>query len=136
MKTYVRIAVLLGFAMLAACTSVRQRDGEPSARERYLHYAGKPVGSFSTLGRIDGWLPLGRNQLVVWTRVNDAYLLTVVPTCQELDSAIGIALDSRVEGTVRSGFDHVRVGRDRCQILEIRPVDYRLMKQEERELRK
>jgi hypothetical protein len=68
--------------------------------------------------------------------MNDAYLLTVVPTCQDLEFATTIALVSRVDGTVSSGFDHVRAGRDRCQITEIRPIDYRLMKQEERELRK
>jgi len=135
MSLFVRLVALLGLSMLAACAGVRQRDGEPTDRERYLHYAGEPISSFSTIGRIDGWRPLGRNQLVVWTRMNDAYLLTVFPTCQELEFALSIALVSRVDGTVSSGFDHVQVGRDRCRIQEIRPINYRLMKQEERELR-
>jgi len=136
MKLYARLLALFGLALLTACAGIRQRDDEPSDRERYLHYAGAPIPSFSTIGHVDGWRPLGRNQLVVWTRLNEAYLLTVAPTCLELEFAISIALESKLAGTVSSGFDHVRVGRDRCQIMEIRPIDYRLMRQEERELRK
>lgn len=119
----------------AGCASTPQREGAISDRERYWYYAKPAVPSFSTFGRISGWRPLGRNELVVWTRFDEAYILRVSPGCFGLDSAIGIRLESRVNGTVSSGFDSVRVGRDRCQILEIHPVDYKLMKQEERELR-
>jgi hypothetical protein len=136
MTPQARLLALLGLTLLAACAGISQREGEPSARERYLHYAGAPISSFSSIGGIDGWRSLSRTELVVWTGMNDAYLLTVVPTCQDLEFATTIALVSRVDGTVSSGFDHVRAGRDRCQITEIRPIDYRLMKQEERELRK
>ena len=130
MNSFLRFLVLLGLASLAACAGIRQRDGEPSALARYLEYAGEPIPSFSTLGRIDTWRPLSRTRLVVWTRLDDAYLLTVDPTCQELEFAMSIALVSRVDGTISSGFDHLRAGRDRCQIMEIRPIDYRLMKRE------
>jgi len=123
-------------AMLAAgCAGTRQREGEISDRDRYWHYAREEVPSFSTWGRLDGWRPLGRDELVVWTRFDEAYILRVDPTCFELDTAIGIRLESRVSGTISSGFDWVRVGRERCRILKIHPVDYLLMKQEERELR-
>jgi len=135
MSTFIRFLIVFGLASLAGCTGIRQRDAEPGALARYLEYAGEPIPSFSTVGRIDAWRPLSRTQLVVWTRLDNAYLLTVNPTCQELEFAMSIALVSRVDGTVSSGFDHVRAGRDRCQIMEIRPIDYRLMKQEERALR-
>lgn len=129
--------IIAGLAVMlsAGCASTRQREGEPSDRERYWHYAKDEVPSFNVWGRIDGWRPLGRNELVVWTRFDEAYLLRVDPTCLELDTAIGIRLESRVTGTISSGFDWVRVGRNRCRILKIHPIDYRLMKQEERELR-
>jgi hypothetical protein len=129
------ISAALAAMLIAGCAGTRQRPGEPSDRERYWHYAKDETPSFSTHGRIDGWRPLGRNELVVWTRFDEAYLLRVDPTCLELDTALGIRLESRVSGTITSGFDWVRVGRDRCRIVKIYPVDYRLMKQEERELR-
>ena len=135
MSTFLRFLILLGLASLAACAGIRQRDGEPSALTRYLEYAGEPIPSFSTMGRVDAWRGLSRTQLVVWTRLDDANLLTADPTCRELQFAMNIALESRVNGTSSSGFDHVRAGRDRCQIVQIRPIDYRLMKQEERALR-
>jgi hypothetical protein len=129
------LIALLAAALVAGCATTRQREGEISDRDRYWHYAGDEVPSFSSLGRLDGWRPLGRDELVVWTRFDEAYILRVAPTCFELDTAIGIRLESRVSGTISSGFDWVRVGRERCRIVSIHPIDYRLMKQEERELR-
>lgn len=129
------IAAALASLLAAGCAGTRQREGEPSDRERYWHYAKEEVPSFSSMGRISGWRPLGRDELVVWTRFDEAYILRVAPTCFELDTAIGIRLESRMSGTISSGFDWVRVGRDRCRIVKIVPVDYKLMKQEERELR-
>lgn len=125
----------LAAVLVAGCAGTRQREGEISERERYWYYAKEEVPSFNSWGRISGWRPLGRHELVVWTRFDEAYILRVDPTCFELDTAIGIRLESRVSGTISSGFDWVRVGRDRCRILKIFPMDYRLMKQEERELR-
>jgi hypothetical protein len=129
--------VIAGLAavLAAGCVGTRQREGEISDRDRYWHYARDEVPSFSTWGRLDGWRPLGQHELVVWTRFDEAYILRVDPTCFELDTAIGIRLESRVSGTISSGFDWVRAGRDRCRILKIFPMDYKLMKQEERELR-
>ncbi|HEY7753944.1 MAG TPA: DUF6491 family protein [Steroidobacteraceae bacterium] len=122
-------------ALVAGCATMRQREGEISDRERYWYYAKEEVPSFNTVGRLDGWRPLGRDEIVVWTRFDEAYILRLAPTCFELNTAIGIRLESRVSGTISSGFDWVRVGRDRCRIIKIHPIDYRLMKQEERELR-
>ncbi|HEU0224771.1 MAG TPA: DUF6491 family protein [Steroidobacteraceae bacterium] len=129
------VALALAALLIGGCAGTRQREGEISDRDRYWHYAKEEVPSFSSLGRISGWRPLGRNELVVWTRFDEAYILRVDPGCFELDTAIGIRLESRVSGMISSGFDWVRVGRDRCRILKIFPMDYRLMKQEERELR-
>jgi hypothetical protein len=129
------IGMALASLLAAGCAGTRQREGEMSDRERYWHYASEEVPSFNTLGRLSGWRPLGRHELVVWTRFDEAYILRVDPTCYELDTAIGIRLESRVTGTISSGFDWVRIGRSRCRILKIFPVDYKLMKQEERELR-
>jgi hypothetical protein len=126
---------LVAVALLAACATTRQREGEISDREKYWYYAKPAVSSFSTTGRISGWKPLGRNELVVWTRFDEAYILRVSPGCFSLEHEWGIEIQSRVSGMVSSGFDSVRVGRDSCRIIEIHPIDYKLLKQEERELR-
>ncbi len=128
-------AALVAAALFGACATTRQREGENPDRERYWYYAKPAVMSFSTVGRVSGWKPLGRNELVVWTGLNEAYILRVSPGCFGLESQWGIQLQSRVQGVVSSGFDSVRVGRETCRILEIHPIDYKLMKQEERELR-
>ncbi|MGQ0384873.1 MAG: DUF6491 family protein [Gammaproteobacteria bacterium] len=130
------LLAVLAVSLVAACASTRQREGENSDRERYWYYAKPEVKSFRTAGKISGWRPLGRDELLVRTRFNEAYILRVSPGCVGLNSELGMRIESRTPGTVNSGFDSVRVGGYRCRILEIHPIDYKLMKQEERELRK
>jgi hypothetical protein len=127
-------AVLLTVALLAACKGVPQRSGEEGTLQRYMSYAGQPLDSFSAL-TISGWSALGRDKLVVWTGVNDAYLLTVESSCMSLEFAETIGVTTSVGSNVQSRFDYVRFRdgfrRERCRILEIRPLDYRRMKEEQ-----
>lgn len=133
MKIQLNCALLAAIVVLTACSSGSPRMNEQEARERYMDYAGAPVSSFSYLGRFDGWRPLGRDKLIVWTGLNDAYLLTVESSCQGLDFASRIGLTSST-GSVNSGFDFVRLRdgfrRERCRIVEIRPLDYKRMRAE------
>lgn len=123
--------VLCAALLLAACAGTPQRD-DPSPPDRYQAYAGEPVGSFSYFGRFDGWRPLSRSQLVVWTRPNTPYLLTVESSCIGLESATRIGVSSRLAHTVTSDFDAILVDRERCRVTEIRPIDDRRMKDEEK----
>lgn len=117
-------ALLLG-ALLGGCAGIpQQAAGGPIPRDRYEAYAGAPVHSFNYLGRFDGWRPLGRHQLAVWTGSGDGYLLSLEPPCLNLDFSAAISFTTQIAHTVTSGLDSVRVGRDRCRILEIRPLDY------------
>lgn len=126
--------VLATLTLLTACSGIPQRDDENQTMQRYLAYAGDPVSGFSALGRIDGWRPLTRDKLIVWTGFNDAYLLSVEPSCMNLEFAMRIGLTTSVGSSVQSGFDYVRFRdgfrRERCRIVEIRPLDYRRMRQE------
>jgi hypothetical protein len=99
--------------------------------DRYLAYAGAPIDRFTYLGRFDSWRALSQSELVIWTSLNVAYLLTVAQPCIGLQftSRIGI---SSTTGSVERGLDSVLVDRQRCQITEIRPVDYRRMSAERR----
>jgi hypothetical protein len=122
--------LLPALALLAACTGSAPRERDTTDRDRYLEHAGEPLNNFSYFGRIHGWRPLSRNQLVVWARANEPYLLTVAPGCLRLDSASQIALTSRMGNWVTIHTDEVRVGGDSCRITEIRKIDEHKMKAE------
>jgi hypothetical protein len=124
--------LLAALAAVTACSGMRHRESDQVTLERYMDYSGQPVESFSYLGRFDSWRALGRNKLVVWTGLNDAYLLTVQEPCQDLQFAQRIGLTSTT-GSVHRGFDSVRLGRhEQCRITEIRPVNYKDLRAAER----
>jgi Family of unknown function (DUF6491) len=113
--------------MLVACSSVSQRVvKDQEERDRYVSYAGAPIEHFNYLGPFDSWRALSRNELVVFTTINNAYLLKVWQPCIGLPFATRVGLTS-TSGTVNRGLDSVLVDDQRCPIEEIRPVDYRRM---------
>jgi hypothetical protein len=127
-----RLWICLGLAMLATgCATTneiqRTKTADPAV-ERYSKYALAPVDSFTAF-RIDSWTSLSRNQLLIWPHFDEAYLVTVWDACFDLPFAerIGVA---RTGPTVTK-FDKIIVGRDRCPISEIRPVDIKKMKSDE-----
>ena len=136
-------------SLLAACASNRPVAETPGARgagagtaapataqeralARYSAYAGRPVKSFTWLGRFDSWEPLGKDHLLVYTRPNEAYLLKVSGPCDVRFATGPIGLTS-TNYTVYAGLDSITVnsgpgGRWQCPIDEIRPLDVRGMK--------
>ena len=119
---------LLATLLLAACSGIARHDGDQSQLDRYLRYAGAPIDRFTYLGRFDSWQALSRNELVVWTSINNAYLLTIADSCSDLQFAQRIGVSSSA-GTV-SRLDTVSFDHQRCPINEIRPVDYRQMRRD------
>jgi hypothetical protein len=120
-----KIAMLLATAALVTgCASGPKLD--------YTDYAGEPVKSFY-MNDLDGWNAISKNQLVVWTGFNKAYLLTIYGYCPDLEYAHAIGVTSS-GGTV-DRFEKVLVGRDRCLIKEIRPLDTKQMKEDRKLLR-
>jgi len=140
-------AALLG--LLAACASnspvaeTRGAQGagagtaapataQERALARYSAWAGRPVKSFTWLGRFDSWEPLGKEHLLVYTRPNEAYLLKVSGPCDVRFATGPIGITS-TNYTVYAGLDSITVnsgpgGRWQCPIDEIRPLDVRGMK--------
>ncbi len=116
--------VLLGAALLTACAS--------GPKLNYAEYAGEPVKSFY-MSNFDGWSAVSKDQLVVWSGMNKAYLLTVTGYCPDLQFAHAIAVTSTANTVDR--FEKVIVGRDRCLISEIRPIDTKQMKEDRKILR-
>jgi hypothetical protein len=94
--------------------------------DRYLSYAGEPVGQFNSF-RLDSWEPLDRDKIVLWTGVNEAYLVTVWDTCRDLQYTNHIRVLSTMGSSI-SRFDKIKVDGDTCPIREIRPIDVKRMK--------
>lgn len=128
------VPLLIATALAAGCaTGYGARRAEQL--DLYRAHAGAPVRSFSAIGRVDSWTPLGDDSIVVWTSPRRAYLLSV-PGCPDLDFALGIAL-SESAGQVHAKFDRVTpLGRDTirvpCIIDEIRPIDVKAYREARR----
>jgi hypothetical protein len=130
--SYRPLVAVLATLLVVACAGIPKRTTDQEELARYQQYAGEPASSISYLGRYDSWRPLGRDNLVIWTGVNEAYLLTIAGPCNDLPFANRVAIKSR--GATLSRGDSVIVGRgQRCLITELRPIDYRKMKQDARQ---
>jgi hypothetical protein len=117
-------AVAACTALLAGCATGPKLD--------YTDSAGEPVKS-CYMNNFDGWSSVSKDQLVVWTGMNQAYLISVNGYCPDLQYANAIAVTST--GNTVDKFEKVIVGRDRCFIKEIRPLDTKQMKEDRKLLR-
>lgn len=117
--------------LLVACATPGPAAREAASLSRYEAAAGVPVDGFRFF-RLQGFTVLGEDAVVVWTGPSEAWLLRVDAPCSELRWQPAIALTSSLN-RVSARFDNVLVGRDRCRIREIRPVDGRRLRQAERE---
>ena len=111
-------------ALFAGCATNPKLD--------YTDYAGEPVKSFY-MSHFDGWSAVSKDQLVVWTDINKAYLLNVTGYCPDLQYANAIAVTSTANTVDK--FEKVIVGKDRCFINTIRPLDTKQMKEDRKLLR-
>ncbi len=122
---------------LAADTLARQE----AALAVFQQHAGEPVKKIATFTLSD-WRPLGKTHLAVFRGPVTAWLVRVQDGCFGLDWARTIGLTS-TGGTVSARFDRVvfRDGlgpsarRETCRIEEIRPVDYRKVREAEKAAR-
>jgi hypothetical protein len=126
--------VLAGFAaaLLAGCASVPLAQRQAA----YAAAAGAPVNSFRFFTPLWSWEPLGPDQVVIYTRPKEAWLLDV-PGCTELPFAKAIGLTSNLN-QVSINFDKVVIDRNTfpCTIHRIRPVDVGKLKAVQQEQRK
>ena len=111
-------------ALLAATVaSAQTREVQEKRLAEYLPYAGEPVEKFQFWDLIRYEL-VGEYKVIVWPRLNEAYLITVDAPCNDLEWAHSIGLTSSVH-QVNRRFDFVVAGKDKCRIKEIRPIDYK-----------
>lgn len=128
------LPVVLAALLASACAT---QDGIERSKgdrllSRYEPYVGEPVKSFTAL-RQDSWQPISRTQLVLWTDINHAYLLTVSNNCPHLMFADAVRVTSTASSI--STLDQVIVRGDRCPIQKIEPIDVQRMKQDRDERR-
>ena len=105
------------------------RAHEKQELARFSHYAGAPMDEF-TMFDMWQWQVLGPTQLVVWSTINDAYLIRVDKGCNNLEWTRALSLTQEMRTKVTQKFDYVVVRGQCCKIEEIRPVDYRRMVKE------
>jgi Family of unknown function (DUF6491) len=122
------------FAAVVLTASIGAAYADTSATElknleRYQQYAGEPTQDF-TMWSLYQWQDLGPDYVAVWSAVNRVYLLKVSKPCVNLDFANGISVTSQMEHKVTARFDYVNFDKQHCQIVEIRPIDYKRMLKE------
>ena len=119
--------LLAGCAVLASSAAFADtRETEAANLARFQKYAGAPVENF-TMWDMYKYQLLGPDTVAVWTGVNDVYLLKVEQPCINLENARAIAVTSKMSHQVNRRLDFVNFGSQQCQILEIRPIDYKAM---------
>jgi hypothetical protein len=124
--------LLLVAAILAAgCSGIPRRDRDQEQLDRYLRYAKAPVDHITLLNHYDNWQSVSKYQVVLFANVNDAWLITVSPPCENLQFAPRIGI-TQTANTIYARFDAVLVKHWRCQITEIRPIDYLQMRRDQR----
>lgn len=117
-------ALALAVAPFAAADTPERMARNLAELERFALPPVEEIRSY----RFYDWKPLGDRLLAVWTRPNaDVYIIEVYGPCIDLPWARTISLTST--GAVLSArFDSVRVGRERCRIKTITPVDWRALR--------
>jgi hypothetical protein len=116
--------IFLCAAALPALADTREHQADELAR--FKQYTGSPVDDFRMVDVFQTQI-VGDWNVVVWPTVNTAYLITVDKTCSNLGWAKGFAVTQETSMKVTKTFDFITFDHQRCKIVEIRPVDYKAM---------
>lgn len=122
------VAMFAGALMLGACASNGGPDERMARRHDFVQqFAGPPVESFH-FWDMKRFEVLGDYDLMVWTTLEDAYLITVERPCPGLVFAKGVGLSS-TQRRVHQRFDTVNFDQQRCDIQQIRELDGKALRQ-------
>lgn len=125
------IRVLSLFLPLLLVTAVT--DTQAGSRQQQLaqfeKFAGAPVKDFRYFQLI-GFQTLADNTVAVWTGVNKVYLIKLQQPCPDLDFARALSLSNSQANVFSARFDSVNFADTRCMVDNIRPVDYKALRQD------
>jgi hypothetical protein len=120
MKTVLALALVA--AVASGCASGLSRSSGDRVLERYEPYLGEPIREFTAF-RPQSWQSVSRSQLILWTSISEAYLLTISNNCPDLMFTDSVRVTST--GSRISTLDQVLVRGNRCPIQQIQPIDIR-----------
>jgi hypothetical protein len=116
----------IALALLAGVAHADTRAHEDEEFARYKQYAGAPIDEFPMF-RMWKWQVVGPERIVIWSTINDAYLVRVEKPCVRLEWTHAVVVTQKMRQKVSKKFDYVVFGNQRCKIDEILPVDYKAM---------
>lgn len=125
----IELPLLAGLLLLSSVANADTREREKQELARFESYAGEPIDQFPMF-EMWQWQVVGPTRLVVWSTINDAYLIRVDKSCNNLEWTHGLSVTQEMRQKVTKQFDSVVFRNQRCKIEEIRPVDYRRMVKE------
>ena len=125
MRNILSAAVALLVAV--ACPAFADTIATQSANlARFEKYAGTPVEQFN-MWELYKWQGLGPDTLAVWSKVNEVWLLTIAQPCNRLEDAKAVTVTTKMSRQVNRRLDYVIFASQHCQIIKIRPLDYKSM---------
>ena len=132
MRNIIALTVLVACAVVPAHADTAAHMARELAR--YEKYTQPPVDRFPMIN-LWSWQVVGKTKVVVWSRLNTAYLITVHKPCVNLDwtNALGITQNSSMH--VDAKFDAIVFDHQNCRIERIEPIDYAALKRDEKAAR-
>jgi len=117
---------VLGLALAAPAAPVLAKHRQQA---NYAAYAGDPIPEFK-FSHLYNWQRTGDKTVVVWTRPNTAYLLTLANNCDALSGRVTVQIGGvdGIEGRLQAGMGDIIVGQLRCRVNQIQPIDLAAMK--------
>lgn len=110
-------------ALLTSCASAPVARQDAAERASYLAHAGKPIARFTWVSSYRRTSAISADQVVVWTDLNRAYLVTVSHPCANLWLAHTIGL-TQTGDSVYAHVNLVKADGWTCGIRSIQPIDY------------
>jgi hypothetical protein len=116
---------VLGLALLAPATPALAKHRQID----YAPYAGEAIPEFK-FSHLYNWQRTGDKTVVVWTKPNTAYLLTLANNCDALTGRVTVQIGGvdGIQGRLQAGTGDIIVGQLRCRVNQIQPIDLVAMK--------
>lgn len=107
-------------------TGAKKNDARPPTVADYRRFSKGSALAFPA-SRVEDWTSPDPNHVVVWTSPFEAYLLTLMKSCFNLQTAHTIVLSAQ-GGVTATGGGAVLVAGERCPIQNVERLDARAMK--------